>query len=40
MEGNFLSRYNNKIEEWTELIKNDPENRKKYAEWRKSQGVF
>jgi len=30
MEGNFLSRYNNKVEEWTELIKNDPENKKKY----------
>ena len=30
MEGNFLSRYNNKIEEWTELIKNDPKNKSKY----------
>ena len=30
MEGNFLSRYNNKIEEWTELIKNDPTNKSNY----------
>ena len=30
MEGNFLSRYNNRIEEWTNLIKDDPGNRKKY----------
>ena len=30
MEGNFLSRYNNKVEEWTELIKTDPENKSKY----------
>ena len=28
MEGNFLSRYNNKIEEWTKLIENEPEKRK------------
>jgi hypothetical protein len=30
MEGNFLSRYNNRIEEWNNLIKNDPDNTKKY----------
>ena len=30
MEGNFLSRYNNKIGEWRELINKDPKNRKKY----------
>ena len=30
MEGNFLSRYNNRMEEWTDLIKNDPCNKKKY----------
>lgn len=30
MEGNFLSIYNNKVEEWTELIKNDPINKSKY----------
>jgi hypothetical protein len=30
MEGNFLSRYNNKIGEWRELIDEDPGNRKKY----------
>src|SRR6056300_301447 len=30
MEGNFLSRYNNRIEEWNDLIKNDPMNKKKY----------
>ena len=28
MEGNFLSRYNNKIEEWTKLIEKEPEKRK------------
>jgi len=30
MEGNFLSRYNNKIGEWREMIHKDPGNRKKY----------
>ena len=30
MEGNSLSRYNNRIDEWGELIKNDPKNTKKY----------
>jgi hypothetical protein len=30
MEGNFLSRYNNRIEEWNILIKNDPDNTQKY----------
>jgi len=30
MEGNFLSRYNNKLDEWTKLIENDPGNRRKY----------
>jgi hypothetical protein len=30
MEGNFLSRYNNKIENWTNLIKSDPINKNRY----------
>ena len=30
MDGNFLSMYNNRIEEWNTLIKNDPSNKKKY----------
>ena len=30
MEGNFLSRYNNKIAEWKELIDKEPEKKKKY----------
>ena len=30
MEGNFLSRYNNKMDGWKELIQNDPENKGKY----------
>jgi len=30
MEGNFLSRYENKIDVWTALIKDDPVNKKKY----------
>jgi hypothetical protein len=30
MEGNFLSRYNNKIQQWSELIRKDPTNKKKY----------
>jgi hypothetical protein len=30
MEGNFLSRYNNKLDEWTRLIKEDPENKRIY----------
>jgi ribosomal protein S27E len=30
MEGNFLSRYNNRIEEWNLSIRKDPLNRKKY----------
>ena len=30
MEGNFLSRYNNRIDEWSDLIKKDPTNKKKY----------
>ncbi len=30
MEGNFLSRYNNKLDEWGELIKKDPYNKGKY----------
>jgi len=30
MEGNFLSRYNNRIDEWSLHIKNDPANKKKY----------
>jgi|TARA_B110000977_G_scaffold107227_1_gene139662 hypothetical protein len=30
MEGNFLSRYNNKIDEWSGLIKGDPVNKSKY----------
>ena len=30
MEGNFLSRYNNKMDGWKELIRNDPANKNKY----------
>jgi ribosomal protein S27E len=30
MEGNFLSRYKNKVEEWTRLIDEDPDNKSKY----------
>ena len=30
MEGNFLSRYKNKIENWTNLIDTDPSNKKRY----------
>lgn len=30
MEGNFLSRYKNKIEYWTDLIKTDPDNKNRY----------
>ncbi len=30
MEGNFLSRYNNRIDEWSKLIKDDPVNKRKY----------
>ena len=30
MEGNFLSRYNNKIDNWTRLIETDPTNKRRY----------
>ena len=30
MEGNFLSRYNNKIDTWNQLIESDPTNKRKY----------
>tara|TARA_B100000405_G_scaffold51748_2_gene34375 strand:+ start:5633 stop:6577 length:945 start_codon:yes stop_codon:yes gene_type:complete len=30
MEGNFLSRYNNKIDGWKKLIENDPSNKSMY----------
>lgn len=30
MEGNFLSRFNNRIKEWTDLIENEPHNKRKY----------
>ena len=30
MESNFLSRYNNRLEEWSNLIKQDPDSTKKY----------
>jgi len=30
MEGNFLSRYNNRIDEWKQHISKDPSNRRKY----------
>jgi len=30
MEGNFLSRYNNKIDKWKELIESDPRNKSTY----------
>ena len=30
MEGNFLSRYQNKVDHWNHLIKTDPDNKNKY----------
>ena len=30
MEGNFLSRYNNRIKEWMDKIENDPTNKSIY----------
>ena len=30
MEGNFLSRYNNKIETWEKSIRDDPKNKSMY----------
>ena len=30
MEGNFLSRYQNKVDHWNHLIKTDPDNKKMY----------
>ena len=30
MEGNFLSRYNNKLDAWKNLIEEDPENKQRY----------
>tara|TARA_B100000405_G_scaffold302924_1_gene267774 strand:+ start:8660 stop:9607 length:948 start_codon:yes stop_codon:yes gene_type:complete len=30
MEGNFLSRYNNRVREWKDLIEKDPENKGRY----------
>ena len=30
MEGNFLSRYNNKINSWKESIEKDPGNKNEY----------
>jgi len=30
MEGNFLSRYKNKLENWTQLIETDPANKSRY----------
>ena len=30
MEGNFLSRYNNKLEEFGDCIKEDPSNKNRY----------
>jgi len=30
MEGNFLSRYNNKLQEWSKLIDKDPSNKSRY----------
>jgi hypothetical protein len=30
MEGNFLSRYNNRVKDWKDLIDKDPENRGRY----------
>jgi len=32
MEGNFLSRYKNKIENWTNLIETDPSNKSRYED--------
>jgi len=39
MEGNFLSRYNNKIIDWEELIKKDPTNKQKH-EYEMSQYIL
>ena len=30
MEGNFLSRYTNKVESWKKLILEDPDNKSRY----------
>ena len=30
MEGNFLSRYNNKVDNWNTLIETDPTNKRRY----------
>ena len=30
MEGNFLSRYKNKLDNWTRLIEEEPHNKKRY----------
>ena len=32
MEGNFLSRYNNKLDAWKESIHEDPSNRSVYEQ--------
>jgi ribosomal protein S27E len=32
MEGNFLSRFTNKVDEWTQLIEDEPHNKSKYEE--------
>jgi hypothetical protein len=32
MEGNFLSRYKNKVEYWTNLIETDPANKRRYED--------
>jgi hypothetical protein len=30
MEGNFLSRYNNRVREWKDLMETDPENKRRH----------
>ena len=30
MEGNFLSRFNNRVKEWKDLIENEPHNKNRY----------
>ena len=30
MEGNFLSRYNKRIDEWMDKIESDPKNKSEY----------
>ena len=40
MEGNFLSRYNNKIQNWKELIEKEPSNKSLYENEMSQYTVF